>query len=403
MTVNGDISAVELYQPKFHPSWSRYPLHGLATWINGMVFRNISFAPSGTAVVKIAEIKNGVSGQTKFTRERYDDKYFLSNGDMLFCWSGQPETSIDTYWWRGGDGWLNQHIFKVLPDTQLVDRDFFYQLLRYLRPIFVRIARNKQTTGLGHVTKADLQRLEVALPGREEQRSIATTLGALDNKIESNRRIVSLASKLIDATSEQAVRDLSTTPLSTLVNISKVSSNPAKLDVDLVDHYSLPAFDANALPERVSPGTIMSNKILVPRRAILLSRLNPRIERFWWASPENGIPALASTEFSPLISETDIGLAAAWLAVRSPAFREVLPMRVTGTSGSHQRVRPEDMLAIEVPDTRKLGKASLEQTLALLEYIEETRRQCAKLEALRDALLPELISGRIRVPVEVAS
>lgn len=242
-----------------------------------------------------------------------------------------------------------------------------------------------------------------ALPPLPEQRAIARTLCALDDKIESNRRAIGLASKLIDTTAERVTSDLSTTPLGTLVTTSKVGSNPAKLDIDAVDHYSLPAFDAEALPERVSPETIMSNKTLVPHRAILLSRLNPRIERFWWVTPENGVPALASTEFSTLVNETDIGLAAAWLALRSPGFREVLPMRVTGTSGSHQRVRPEDLLAIDVPDTRKLVKPLLEQALSLLEYIEMARRQSAKLAALRDSLLPELLSGRIRVPVEVAA
>lgn len=36
--------------------------------------------------------------------------------------------------------------------------------LRHLRPVFAEIARNKQTTGLGHVTIADLKRLMIALP-----------------------------------------------------------------------------------------------------------------------------------------------------------------------------------------------------------------------------------------------
>ena len=36
--------------------------------------------------------------------------------------------------------------------------------LRALRPVFAEIARNKQTTGLGHVTVEDLKRLSVAHP-----------------------------------------------------------------------------------------------------------------------------------------------------------------------------------------------------------------------------------------------
>jgi len=177
-----------LYNPKFDPLWQKRHLYSLATWTNGMAFREFEFSEVGRPIIKIAEIKNGLSGQTKYTEREYDPNYLITAGDMLFCWSGQPETSIDVYWWRNVDGWLNQHIFKVEPGPD-VDRLFFFYVLRYLRPYFIAIARNKQTTGLGHVTKVDLERIEVGLPSKPEQRAIAAILGALDDKIELNRRM----------------------------------------------------------------------------------------------------------------------------------------------------------------------------------------------------------------------
>jgi len=178
-----------LYEPVFDESWSRADLYSLATWINGMAFRNFQFTPTGKQIIKIAEIKNGISGQTKFTDATYDPCYLVTAGDMLFSWSGQPETSLDVSWWRGSDGWLNQHIFKVLPDKKRCLPEFFYYLLKYLKPHFIAIARNKQTTGLGHVTKADLERITVRIPSIPLQREIAGILGALDDKIELNRRM----------------------------------------------------------------------------------------------------------------------------------------------------------------------------------------------------------------------
>ena len=70
-----------------------------------------------------------------------------------------------------------------------VDGPFLYYLLRYLKPNFVGIARNKQTTGLGHVTKRDMESIEVGIPSLPEQRAIAHVLGTLDDKIELNRRM----------------------------------------------------------------------------------------------------------------------------------------------------------------------------------------------------------------------
>lgn len=185
----------ELYQPRFEADWHRHILYNLAEWVNGLSFRNTHFSPQGKPIIKIAEIKNGISGQTKFTKGEHDAIYHVTEGEMLFSWSGQPETSIDVFIWKGPDGWLNQHIFKVNPKEDC-DGQFFFYLLKYLNPNFVRIARNKQTTGLGHVTKKDLQNISVKLPSFGEQRAIAHILGSLDDKIELNRRM----NKALEAT-----------------------------------------------------------------------------------------------------------------------------------------------------------------------------------------------------------
>jgi len=180
---------VWLYRPRFPEDWGPVALYDLASWANGMAFRSIHFSPSGRPIIKIAELKNGVTGQTAFSDAEYDDCYLVSPGDILFSWSGQPETSIDVFRWRGPEGWLNQHIFKVGAREDLCEPGFLYYLLRYLRPNFVAIARNKQTIGLGHVTVRDLQHMEIGLPFRDVQRGIAHILGTLDDKIELNRRM----------------------------------------------------------------------------------------------------------------------------------------------------------------------------------------------------------------------
>jgi type I restriction enzyme, S subunit len=177
-----------LYRPEFPEHWERRSLLGLAEWVNGLAFRDIQFSSIGEPVIKIAEIKGGISDQTSFTDQTFDESVHVRPGDLLFAWSGQPETSIDVSWWRGTQGWLNQHIFRVTPGPEL-DRTFFYYLLRYLKPNFVGIARNKQTTGLGHVTRRDLESIEAAFPPLPEQRAIARVLGTLDDKIELSRRM----------------------------------------------------------------------------------------------------------------------------------------------------------------------------------------------------------------------
>ena len=87
----------------------------------------------------------------------------MKNGDILFSWSGNPDTSIDIFIWTHGNGILNQHTFNVKWKSR--HKWFTYLLLKSFKPKFTAIASNKQTTGLGHITIADLKRLKFVYSG----------------------------------------------------------------------------------------------------------------------------------------------------------------------------------------------------------------------------------------------
>ena len=142
--------------------WGIQSLYEIATFINGAAYKNFDFNDESEAlpIVKIAEIKNGISSQTRFTKTVLADKYRISNGDILFSWSGNPDTSIGTFIWAGGDAWLNQHIFKVLLKENH-EKSLVYYQLRILKTKFSEIASNKQTTGLGHVTAKDMKNMYI--------------------------------------------------------------------------------------------------------------------------------------------------------------------------------------------------------------------------------------------------
>ena len=293
----------------------------------------------------------------------------------------------------------NQQINTLIALSEKADERYLYYAMAAHRDRLLQVAGGSATP---NINKTSLSNEEIPLPSLPEQRAIAATLGALDDKIESNRRATSRIFDLIDAYSDKFGKDLPLVPLSTLTTSVKRSINPSTLDGAVVDHFSLPAFDSGASPERVSAFTIMSNKLMVPQQAILLSRLNPRFNRTWWTSVDPEVPALASTEFLVLTATSEADLAAVWLALRDPFFRSELPRRVTGTSGSHQRLKPDDVLAMDVPDFHAANSELKQAALAMLRAAENLTTQGAQLAVLRDTMLPELLSGRIRVPVEGA-
>jgi type I restriction enzyme S subunit len=144
--------------------WRALPLTECATYQNGTAFSGEDFGPDGLGrpVIKIAEIKRGVTDQTRFALDPPGARA-IDDGDILMSWSGNPHTSIGTFLWSGGPAWLNQHIFKVIPPAPRW-RAFTYCLLRELQPRFVELARSRQTTGLGHVSQKDMQTILVPRP-----------------------------------------------------------------------------------------------------------------------------------------------------------------------------------------------------------------------------------------------
>lgn len=145
--------------------WSTAPLIDQAEWINGAAYKNMHFStdPDALPVVKIAELKKGISASTKFTNTDLGEKFRIKTGELMFSWSGSPETSIDAFIWALGDAWLNQHIFVVRTNGKK-ELGYMFALLKHLKPKFISIAKDKQTTGLGHITRDDMKRMFVCEP-----------------------------------------------------------------------------------------------------------------------------------------------------------------------------------------------------------------------------------------------
>lgn len=374
----------------------------------GFAFKSAEFTDSRDAVRllrgdNIGQGRLRWDGAKRFPQERVGEvtKYQLAIGDVVLAMD-RPwiEAGLKYSVVRSGDvpSLLVQRVARLRAKPAL-DQGYLAAVIGS-KEFMDYIVGTQTGSAVPHISGGQIGDFQVdRLPPLAEQAAIARILGVVDDKIESNRRAIVLASALLDAMAVQYGSELPSVPLARLVSTPKNTVNPKALGEQVVDHYSLPAFDDGARPERTPASTIMSNKLAVPHEAIMVSRLNPRFNRTWWVGDDETQPKLASTEFLVLTAETGIELAGVWLAVRDPYFMSELARRVTGTSGSHQRVRPEDALAIEVPDMSQLDVSTKQQALALLTRIHELRVENASLSLLRDTLLPELLSGRIRVPV----
>jgi type I restriction enzyme S subunit len=82
---------------------------------------------------------------------------------------------------------VDSHITIVRPNSLLVHPIFLGFALRKLQPEIEAMAEG--STGQTELSRTRLGALEIELPSLAEQKSIAATLGALDDKIDLNRRM----------------------------------------------------------------------------------------------------------------------------------------------------------------------------------------------------------------------
>jgi Type I restriction modification DNA specificity domain len=237
-----------------------------------------------------------------------------------------------------------------------------------------------------------LRDVSVRAPAAGERRGIADLLGALDDKITADERVIAAAERLMVAI---AASVSSFAPLSSLAGRSTALLRPQEFD-DVVAHFSLPAFDEGAHPRFVPAESVKSGKFALPGPCVLFAKLNPRIPRIWNVVGLPSRMAVASTEFV-VLTPVGVDTSALWSALRQREVTATLRQRVAGTSGSHQRIRPRDLLELRVRDVRRLSPSATRTITGLGELCHARREERARLAAFRDALLPLLIDGTVGV------
>lgn len=252
------------------------------------------------------------------------------------------------------------------------------------------------TTGVPHINLSILADLRLSVPPLSTQEAIVDILGALDDKIAANGELTATGEAFI-VTLSSGEQQAKAVPLKEIVDHVREQVLPEALEAERVAHYSIPAFDSMRLPEMATPGSIKSSKFIVSAASVLVSKLNPSIPRIWNVDPSRRVPALASTEFLVLRPSQGITTDELWAVCSQPSFTVSLAGKVTGTSNSHQRVKPADLLATEVVDPRVLPAEVRGSISAVARQVHQARMESQSLACLRDALLPKLMSGEIRV------
>lgn len=320
-------------------------------------------------------------------------------GDILFCVRGST---------TGRMNWADQQyaIGRGIASISAInpqERHFVRAAIDLVLPELLAAATGST---FPNVSRLQLSELPVALPSAAVRTEISGLLGALDDKIESNRQVCSL----IDLLATELFCDRftvhtrgETSDLMTIDDIGEIvgGGTPSKK----VEEYYADSGIAWLTPRDLSKdrsifrqhgeldiselGLRKSSARLLPRGTVLFTSRAPI-----------GYIAIASGEtstnqgFKSIVPHPEFGTAFTFYLLK-----QLTPEIVSSANGSTFKEISKGGLAsisFDAPDRASVREFnSLVQPLLDLQEAKES--ETCRLSKLRDALLPELMSGRMRV------
>ncbi len=151
--------------------WASSKLGYLGQYLNGRAFKPNEWKLEGLPIVRIQNLNNE-DAPFNYTDKIHEQRYLIDNNTLLMAWSA----SLGVYFWDKGPAWLNQHIFKVLPNEKLITKRFLYYCLSISIDDFYRKTHG---TGMVHITKPVFENHEIPLPPLSEQERIVAKLDKL--------------------------------------------------------------------------------------------------------------------------------------------------------------------------------------------------------------------------------
>lgn len=341
-----------------------------------------------------------VKEKVRFVDAATYDTWFRAHpepGDILFVCKGSPgRTALVP---DPVDFVIAQDMVAVRADPLKIYPKFLFAALRSPG---VRQQIDSMHVGslIPHFKKGDFDRLRIPMPDRETQMAIGDFYSEFSEKIESNHRLAERASAVIDAAASKllARTETETLPLADLVEFNRVTVKPHSTDaLHYIDIASVSPGRIDAVQELtwseapsrarrgVNDGDVIYSTVRPSRRSFALI-LEPRPD------------SVASTGFAVMTPSTRLGSSMLTSVVGDPDFAEYLESVAHGSAYPAASIQAMGSYPVVIPKDSKIAEQFEVDTMPLRRRVAQARAETERLVALRDTLLPELLSGRVRVP-----
>ena len=319
----------------------------------------------------------------------------------------------------------NQQINSITKIKDFCNPFYLYYWLSTKKEYLFSLASVTRTPILN---KSTFENITIQLPNRTVQDKVVAVLTSLDDKIQHNNAICSeleaMAKTLYEywfvqfdfpdengkpyKTSGGAMewnvelkrkipKGWGIKRVSQLMRNDTINVNPKNQSGDILEHYSIPAFDNARFPTFEYGSAIDSGKYMVPDNAILVSKLNPHFKRVW--DPLHLTKtAICSTEFMVFVPNEEKERSFCYAVLNSEQYHNYLVKNAISSTGSRKRVQPKTAAeyCFAYPDdmTREAFSEIYKPILVKQRRIHIENHELTK---LRDELLPVLMNGQAMI------
>jgi len=376
----------------------------------GFAFKSAEFSDEPTDVRllrgdNIAQGRLRWGGAKRFPKTRVGEveRYQMAVGDVVIA--------MDRPWIEAGlkysvvreedvPSLLVQRVARLRTKSDSLDQGFLAAVIG--SAAFTNYVIGVQTgSAVPHISGGQIGDFEFKLPTIGEQRAIAATLGALDDKIESSRRAVAVALSLATASYERAALSASRERLgehATLV----LGGTPSRKRPELWENGSIPWIASGAANAEIvmQPTELITQDALAHSAAKMMPKGATVIAITGATLGQVALLGIDTSGNQSLVGVwADKPALTTWLHLALRASMNDLVKSATGAAQQHVNKGNVAELMVPILEEEELDEWAA-VNVPLIERCVQLEAESQRLTALRDTLLPELLSGRMRVPVE---
>jgi type I restriction enzyme S subunit len=379
--------------------WPTRPLIDLCDRDRGITYGIVKvgdFVPGGIPVIRGGDVRNGwiaVDHGKRVSRQVSEQfrRTILRGGEVVMNLIAEPgHAAVVPHEFAGYN--VSRDV-AVIPLRAEMDSRFVSYFLRSQHSIDWLVAR-LQGSVTQKINLATLRDLPLPTPPLRDQQAVSDLLGAFDDKIEQNRRLADTATRLVELIFAHRCTAPPTDQRAALTTIAEFVNGGAF--TKHANGAGRPIIRIKELNDGVGESTPRTDHQVrdenIARHHDLLFSWSGSLNVYRWDGPES----IINQHIFKVIPRGDYPswFVEAWLRYHLSEFQAIAREKAT-TMGHIKRQHLDDAL-VDLPDAELL--AELDESLSPLDELRGSlRRESRQLTAVRDALLPRLVSGQIRV------